>query len=150
MELKTHGFISSAHKLPNYKGKCVNLHGHTWAYYVHAYCPDEKLKDGMIFDFSLFKSLDHQYINKFVEMPTAENMIHYLANQIWKFNPAVEIINLRLWEDIEGLIDMKRLENGEGEFVSLHRPDKNKLPKPKTGLNTEIAKKEGGDSENRQ
>lgn len=117
MELQTSGFIQSAHQLPNYNGKCKNLHGHTWAYFVIVECDDNKLVNGMVFDFSLIKKLDHQNINDFIEMPTAENIYLYIKKMIYEFNPKVEIITIRVWEDIKSLIRIKDLEEGRGEYV---------------------------------
>lgn len=117
MKLQTSGFIQSAHMLPNYDGKCKNLHGHTWAYYIEVECKDNKLVDGMVFDFSLFKKLDHQYINDFIDMPTAENMYLYIKEMIKEFNPDVEIMTLRVWEDIKSLVRIEDLQNGIGEWI---------------------------------
>lgn len=117
MELQTSGFIQSAHKLLDYDGKCKNLHGHTWAYYIEVECSDDKLVNGMVFDFSLIKKLDHQYINDFIKMPTAEHMYLYIKKMIIEFNPNVKIITLRVWEDIKSLINVKDLEDGRGEWV---------------------------------
>ncbi|PIR92816.1 6-carboxytetrahydropterin synthase QueD [Candidatus Falkowbacteria bacterium CG10_big_fil_rev_8_21_14_0_10_43_10] len=82
--------LDSAHKLINYKGKCKNLHGHTYTLLVTIKGKINK-RTGMVFDFGEIKKivkekvidvLDHNYINNFIEQPTAENMIVWIWNQL--------------------------------------------------------------------
>lgn len=80
--------IAGAHKLNlTYESKCKNLHGHNWV--VTVYCKSKELNgEGMIIDFKHIKEkisnkLDHQYINDIVDFnPTAENMAHWICQQI--------------------------------------------------------------------
>jgi|OpeIllAssembly_1097287.scaffolds.fasta_scaffold1441106_2 6-pyruvoyltetrahydropterin/6-carboxytetrahydropterin synthase len=68
----------SAHKLPNYKGDCANLHGHSYKGEVTVSAPS--LKDGMVLDFNILdakiegvmKKYDHRYLNDIISNPTAE------------------------------------------------------------------------------
>ncbi len=78
-----HFKFSAAHKLVDYKGKCKNLHGHTW--YGHVTI---ELKggincywqNGMAIDFNLIKKeienrFDHKFLNNVIKFnPTAENI----------------------------------------------------------------------------
>jgi len=93
MKIHTEIKIDAAHKLPNYVGKCHNLHGHTWKIVVEIDA-DELDKNEFVVDFTKVKEvvnqLDHAYINDFVENPTAENIAVYLANQIKKLGDVWE------------------------------------------------------------
>jgi len=79
--IKTFTF-DSAHQLPNYNGKCSNLHGHTYKLEVGV----EGLigEDGLVVDFALLSKVvkeeiienyDHKNLNNYFENPTAENMV---------------------------------------------------------------------------
>lgn len=76
--------FDACHHLGNDKiyGKCSNLHGHT--YKMEIEITGEINQYGWICNFSELKELvsafildkyDHAYINDFIDMPTAENMI---------------------------------------------------------------------------
>jgi len=87
MELTKIFEFSAAHRLPDYKGQCNNLHGHTWKVEITIEGKPSP-KNGMIFDFSILKAivqeyvilrLDHTYLNYLIKNPTAEN----IAVWIW-------------------------------------------------------------------
>ena len=94
--------FDAAHNLIHYHGKCERLHGHTYKLVV-------KLKgkpgpEDMVYDFTKLKELvkeqvlvefDHQYINDFIEQPTAENIAVYIWN---KLEPLVKTETARLYE----------------------------------------------------
>ena len=97
---KTFSF-NAAHKLPNYNGKCANLHGHTWKLIVSL--EGEVQEDGMVIDFKDIKKqvnekvldkLDHSYLNEIVENPTCENLLLWIKEQLSELNPKT----LRLYE----------------------------------------------------
>lgn len=108
--LVTKKFIfDSAHKLKNYKGKCKNLHGHTYVLYVTV---DGKInkKSGMVMDFSEIKKvvekrviiiLDHNYINKIIKQPTAENISVWIWNRIEKY---LKVYRIELWETPDSFV----------------------------------------------
>jgi len=100
--------FDSAHRLKNHKGKCKNLHGHTYLLEVSITGKVNK-KTGMIIDFSVLKQLvndlaveklDHQYLNDIIKDPTAENITQWiwdiLSNPLKK--RGVELYMLKLWE----------------------------------------------------
>lgn len=71
----------AAHRLPGYKGKCNQLHGHTWQVIITL--KEQVHDDGISIDFKEFKNtvneriinhLDHTYLNDRMEHPTAENI----------------------------------------------------------------------------
>lgn len=87
LEIRTH--FDSAHFLPNYKGKCKKLHGHTYQVIVKV---AGEVKDGMVIDFSILKKelskvinkLDHTLLNNIIENPTAENIAWYIKSELLK------------------------------------------------------------------
>jgi 6-pyruvoyltetrahydropterin/6-carboxytetrahydropterin synthase len=97
LRLSTEGTFDAAHHLPNYKGKCKNIHGHTFGYELNCH---GKVVDGMIVDFNLFKELDHTDLNTIIKNPTAENICLFLVTRIKLFNPSVKIASLKIWEDV--------------------------------------------------
>jgi len=76
--------FSAAHFLPEHKGKCRNLHGHTWK--VQVDIQTRELIHGMIMDFGdiklLIDTLDHSCLNDRIKDPTAENIAKYIYEQI--------------------------------------------------------------------
>ncbi|MEK7173196.1 MAG: 6-carboxytetrahydropterin synthase QueD [Patescibacteria group bacterium] len=100
--------FDSAHRLENYKGKCKNLHGHTYLLEVSVIGKINN-KTGMIIDFSILKKvvndliiekLDHQYLNDIIDNPTAENMIQWIWNILYKTleEQGAKLFMLKLWE----------------------------------------------------
>jgi len=83
--------FDAAHFLPGYLGKCVNLHGHTWTVDVEIEGKVNKLT-GMLIDFTKLKyllktvleKLDHDLLNRIVDMPTCENIATYIAGEMSK------------------------------------------------------------------
>jgi 6-pyruvoyltetrahydropterin/6-carboxytetrahydropterin synthase len=107
--------FDAAHNLIRYKGKCENLHGHTYKLRVTLEgVPDPD--SGMIIDFGVFKQiveekvleeLDHHYINEIIEQSTAEN----IADWIWeKIDKPLKSDHYKLYEII--------LWETESSFVS--------------------------------
>ena len=133
MILQTVGFFHSAHFLSNYLGKCKNIHGHTYAYFISILLTNVKLKNGMLFDFSTInKTFDHKLLcnendksifneHEVLYMkgnPTAENIALYIAKMIKSEVPNCSVI-VRLWEDISNLINIQKLKNAEGEYIEV-------------------------------
>jgi len=102
MKLHTEIKIDAAHNLPNYNGKCHNLHGHTWKIVVEIDC-DTLDKNDFVADFTKIKEVvnqfDHAYINDKIENPTAENMSVYLAEAIVELG---EIEETKYFSETEG------------------------------------------------
>ena len=81
--------FSSAHQLRGYRGKCENLHGHTFRLTVTV--ENAVQKDGMAFDFLLLKNvvrekiiarLDHTYLNDLMPNPSAENLAIWIWDEL--------------------------------------------------------------------
>jgi len=85
VKIQTEVKLDSAHRLPNYIGKCANLHGHTWKIVITV---DAEVLDINEFavDFVKVKEVmnkyDHTYLNNFIENPNAENLAYKFANEI--------------------------------------------------------------------
>ena len=99
--------FDAAHLLPDYVGKCKNLHGHSWRLDVEVEgMADAVLYPTMVLDFGDLKKivneavidkLDHQYINDVVPgPPTAENMVGWIAYQL--LETGLDVVSLKLWE----------------------------------------------------
>ena len=83
--------FEAAHHLPNHKGKCKNIHGHTYQVIVEVEASNLN-EEGMVVDFGDIKSIikekfDHKYLNDLDEFsdpdwehktPTAENMAYLI------------------------------------------------------------------------
>jgi 6-pyruvoyltetrahydropterin/6-carboxytetrahydropterin synthase len=107
--------FDAAHKLPGYKGKCKNLHGHT--YYLKVTVEGKvNPQTGMIIDFfdlekivedKILNYLDHSFLNDKIKMPTTENV----ALWIWdKLNDNFLKNNCKLYE-------IKLFENSESSVT---------------------------------
>jgi len=97
--------FDAAHKLPDYKGKCAELHGHTW--FVEVGCKGTIKPNGMVIDFKILKEkvnyvldkLDHSYLNDIIANPTAENLAWYFRDQL--VLGLEELSYIKVWESPE-------------------------------------------------
>jgi len=94
--------FESAHKLENYDGNCANLHGHS--YVLHVSIQGKTNSEGFVLDFKDIKSivnesiifkLDHSFLNKVIERPTAENIVLWIWSQL---KDRLKLYELRLYE----------------------------------------------------
>jgi 6-pyruvoyltetrahydropterin/6-carboxytetrahydropterin synthase len=93
--------FSSAHFLENYKGKCENMHGHTFQ--IELYLLVDKLdKAGISIDFTEVKEYlktilpDHQVLNDIYDFsPSAENLSRYFYHKI---NEKYNVSRVMIWE----------------------------------------------------
>lgn len=81
--------FDSAHFLPNYYGKCENLHGHT--YKLQVTVEGAVGDNGLVIDFVILKrivkkqvldKLDHQLINDIIKVASAENTALWIWEQL--------------------------------------------------------------------
>ena len=94
--------FDAAHYLPEYHGKCENLHGHTYKLVVKLQGKPDA--EGMIMDFIVLKQLvkeqvlsklDHALLNNILPQPSAEN----IAVGVWqKLVDLVRKDNCQLYE----------------------------------------------------
>jgi 6-pyruvoyltetrahydropterin/6-carboxytetrahydropterin synthase len=117
MKLGVTAYFSAAHFLPRYRGKCENMHGHT--YKVEVVVRGEKKKGSeFVADFSQMKALveevldkvDHKLLNEIIAYPTSENIALFLKEEIEKrltvadWGAGVTLRSVKVWE-------------GEGKWV---------------------------------
>ena len=104
--------FASAHQLRGYKGKCENLHGHSWK--VQVYVAAEKLDEiDIAIDFhdlkrmtnEIVSQLDHKFLNDlfpFTEKnPSSENIAKWIYESLKKRlieYPSVSISSVTVWE----------------------------------------------------
>ena len=94
--------FEAAHNLIEYKGKCENVHGHSYKLIVKL--DGQVDKNGFVIDFvditkiveeDIIKLLDHTNLNNIIKQPTAEN----IAIWIWdKLVDKVKTDNAQLYE----------------------------------------------------
>ena len=95
--------FDAAHFLPNYPGKCKEMHGHTWTVEVEVEGEADFLS-GMVIDFKDFKyniekvieSLDHSLLNNKVNPPTCELIASYIKNAI--LNTGLKVNKVKVQE----------------------------------------------------
>jgi len=115
--------FDAAHYLPDYPGKCKNLHGHTWKVEVEvrlsdncSYDPD---KDKMLFDFSKLKAvlkdkvldeIDHYCLNDIesIGYPSAENLVLWIRGRLYSSMPNfLTVSRIRVWESDDSYAEWK-------------------------------------------
>jgi len=103
MKLYCKHHFDAAHFLPEYVGKCRNLHGHTWTVEIWI---QKRLKptEDMIIDFAVVKrtidEFDHKNINDFMYNPTAENIVRYFLRRFEGYDATVKV-----WESVDSCIE---------------------------------------------
>lgn len=96
--------FEAAHRLPHHRGKCVNLHGHSYRFALVLEAPVDP-KTGMTIDFGDIEAIvrqrvldvwDHRNLNEFLENPTAENIVVELWGKLARALPG--LVEIELWE----------------------------------------------------
>jgi 6-pyruvoyltetrahydropterin/6-carboxytetrahydropterin synthase len=104
--------FDAAHFLPDYKGKCEKVHGHT--YKMEVVIEDEVKDKGMVMDFTelgkiveinVIEKFDHENLNELMENPTAENIAKDIFKRLDKLLP---LLSVKVWE-------------GEGKWVLVEK-----------------------------
>lgn len=95
-------YFEAAHHLNDYKGKCKNVHGHSYKLQLTIY--GKPANNGMVMDFGDLKkivenkvicSLDHANLNDIISQPTVENLCQY----IWdKLKNELSLYEVKIWE----------------------------------------------------
>ena len=108
--------FDAAHFLPFYKGKCSNLHGHSWTIEFAVKGEVDK-QTGMVIDFTDIKSfldcvkeeLDHTLLNDIIPNPTAENICYYIKDRLesddWGLGP-VKLAWIKVWETSDSMAEL--------------------------------------------
>ena len=111
-ELTVKSEFEAAHRIENYPGKCVRLHGHNWI--VEAIVQGDTLNElGILIDFKVLKSalnkvldeFDHQYLNEreiFADKnPTAEIIAREIFEKLFDdeiFSGNTKLKGVRVYE----------------------------------------------------
>jgi len=107
--------FDAAHFLPNHKGKCANMHGHTYRMEVTVVRDNGKLSnegsdEGMVIDFADLKTLvkaevidrmDHKVLNDVLPFrTTAENIVAHIFQVLTDKlqSRGVIVDRIKLWE----------------------------------------------------
>lgn len=94
--------FEAAHVLPKHPGKCSRLHGHSFRLVVTVNRPVDP-ETGLALDFGELKaivrreaidSLDHVYVNDFIENPSAENIATWIWGRLAPALPGLAEIEL--------------------------------------------------------
>ena len=106
--------FDAAHYLPEYEGKCRQLHGHSWTLEVEVEGPVGE--GGMVVDFAELKQLvdekvirhlDHRLVNDVISVQTAENILLWVWEQLDGFGPPWCLARLRLYETPDSFAEVK-------------------------------------------
>jgi len=111
--------FDAAHFLPNYVGKCHNMHGHHWVVElgVSGHIMEEH---GFVVDFSRLKGwlndyvvnqFDHSLLNDTIENPTAENIALHIKREFeetgYQVSGDVRLEFVRVWETEDSYAEVK-------------------------------------------
>ena len=108
--------FDAAHFLPNYQGKCANMHGHRWTVELGV-SGEVDPETGMVIDFAVLggllgalkNELDHTLLNDIIPNPTAENICLHIkawgADALVDEGLRVELI--RVWETPDSFAELK-------------------------------------------
>jgi len=106
--------FDAAHYLPNYKGKCKNMHGHHWVIELGVKGPVDS-KTGMVVDFQELKGFlerivdrfDHKVVNDTISNPTAENIALFIRDG-WEYYSleGVELAFIKVWETEDSYVEL--------------------------------------------
>jgi len=110
--------FDAAHFLPNYPGKCSNLHGHRWTLEVEVEGPVNP-ESGFVMDFLELKTLvqsriidylDHSSLNILFPNPTAEIVIQWIWSQLEGVISRLDLTltRLRLYETPDSYVEMTK------------------------------------------
>ena len=104
MALEMDFHFAAAHRLPRYRGKCFNMHGHNYKLTVTLYGEPDPYT-GILVDFGdlettvkelVLDQCDHSTLNDFIENPTAENIVVWMWERLNGKLPGMT--QLKLWE----------------------------------------------------
>ncbi|HEX7736084.1 MAG TPA: 6-carboxytetrahydropterin synthase QueD [Ktedonobacteraceae bacterium] len=120
--------FEAAHQLPGHRGKCAQLHGHSYRLEVSLRGPLKQeagaSDDGMVMDLqdlseiikrTVLARLDHRFLNEVMEeRTTAENVAHWIWDALLAGGlPEPLLYRVKLWETATGWVEVTRAERGE-------------------------------------
>jgi len=113
--LRVETTFAAAHRVVDSKGKCENLHGHTFTVELFVVAENTE-ENGMVIDFAELKtalakvtdSLDHTYLNENTALgnPTSENIAKYYFGELKKILPSIpKLEKVRVWESPKAWVE---------------------------------------------
>ena len=107
--------IEAAHQVPNDSGKCKRVHGHSWTINVTVtglYHPT----NGMLVNFrdikKIIRRFDHDSLNNYFKLPTAENLARYFGLKILRLDPdSIISVKVAVAEKIDNNIAVAAVDN---------------------------------------
>ena len=111
--------FDAAHWLPNYLGKCSQLHGHRWTVElgIEGRIMEEQ---GFVVDFSKIKDwltnnvveeFDHTCLNDRMDNPTAENLALDIKEKYketgFTISGDVNLAYIRVWETPDSMVELQ-------------------------------------------
>ncbi|MDD5053500.1 MAG: 6-carboxytetrahydropterin synthase QueD [Sulfuricurvum sp.] len=115
--------FEAAHHLPHHKGKCRNIHGHSYRLEIEITGPivEEGPSQGMVLDFGdlkeiveriVLEDIDHQDLNNIWQNPTAETMVEAIASclqsSLSEISGSIIVMRVRLWETINSYAEWRK------------------------------------------
>ena len=111
--------FDAAHWLPNYLGKCSQLHGHRWTVELgmegrimeeHGFVVDfSKIKDWLINN--VVEEFDHTCLNNMIDNPTAENLALDIKKKYketgFTISGDVNLAYIRVWETLDSMVELQ-------------------------------------------
>ena len=93
--------IEASHHIPNHKGKCKHLHGHS--YRIGATIVGlHDTQNGIFIDFGDIKEVidrfDHRNLNDTFKFPSAENMSRFFALKILRMHKDIVEVSVTVYE----------------------------------------------------
>lgn len=121
--------FDAAHYLPNYDGKCKNMHGHTWHVTVEVTGELEPIS-GMVLDLAILKRVlsqaiekfDHQLLNNYISVPTCEILSHSIASFIVIHTGVQNIIAYGGSKDTKIVEVRVTVQEGQGGYACITLP----------------------------
>jgi len=110
--------FETAHFLPDYKGKCALIHGHSFKLEIEiSKCPSSyKNYSSFIMDFGdlkkivnecIIEQLDHKFLNDMFEIPTCETLVLWIQKKLFLiFQEGLE--RIRLYETSNSYAEWKK------------------------------------------
>ena len=119
--------FEAAHHLPTHRGKCANVHGHSYRLEISLRGPIKnrpgQSDHGMVMDFgdlsqivrsSVIECLDHQDLNVATGLyTTAENLAHWIWERLIAAGLDEALLyRIRLWETESSYVEITEAERG--------------------------------------
>ena len=120
-------YFDAAHMLPNHKGKCSRLHGHSYKVEVEISGDINTgnsglSNEGMVLDFDILgvamspiiEALDHYYLNDVMEeVTTAENVARYIHKYLGH-----NLMQMKEWADLQNsTVERVRVYEGRKAYA---------------------------------